>query len=42
MHLFDFIIRIYHDARSPERQKREITYLELILYLAILCSTSLR
>ena len=22
MHLVGFIIRIYHDARSPERQKR--------------------
>jgi len=21
VHLFGFIIRIYHDARSPERQK---------------------
>ena len=23
MHLVDFIIRIYHDARSPERQIRD-------------------
>jgi hypothetical protein len=25
VHLFGFIIRIYHDARSPERQITEIT-----------------
>ena len=25
MHLVDFIIRIYHDARSPERQIWEYT-----------------
>ena len=23
MHLVGFIIRIYHDARSPERQKKK-------------------
>jgi len=26
MHLFGFIIRIYDDARSPERQKRSEVY----------------
>jgi len=26
MHLVDFIIRICHDARSPERQKRQVHY----------------
>jgi len=25
MHLVGFIIRIYHDARSPERQKKKKT-----------------
>jgi len=24
VHLVGFIIRIYHDARSPERQKRKV------------------
>ena len=29
MHLFGFIIRIYHDAQSPERQIRNIHYMHL-------------
>ena len=27
VHLVGFIIRIYHDARSPERQIRDINYI---------------
>jgi len=26
VHLFGFIIRLYHDARSPERQRTSNTY----------------
>ena len=26
VHLFGFIIRIYHDARSPERQKQNTVF----------------
>ena len=31
MHLVGFIIRIYQDARSPERQKRCLFYVEDLL-----------
>ena len=31
MHLVGFIIRIYHDARSPEREKRCLFYVEDLL-----------
>ena len=31
MHLVGFITRIYHDARSPERQTRCLLYVEDIL-----------
>ena len=31
MQIVGFIIRIYHDARSPERQKRYIFYVEDLL-----------
>ena len=33
MHLVGFIIRIYHDARSPERQNLPITFIGLSLKL---------
>ena len=26
MHLFGFVIRIYHDVRSPERQTKNVFY----------------
>ena len=33
MHLVGFIIRIYHDARSPERQNLPITFIRQSLKL---------
>jgi len=33
VHLIGFIIRIYHDARSPERQINELVYVELVGFL---------
>ena len=32
MHLFGFIIRIYHDARLPERQNNSVTLLAYIAF----------
>ena len=29
MHLVGFIIRIYHDARSPERQIEQVTFVNI-------------
>jgi len=31
LHLVGFIIRIYHDARSPERQKKNQLHSQLIV-----------
>ena len=35
MHLVGFIIRIYHDARSPERQMQYLSLLLLLLLLLL-------
>ena len=36
MHLVGFIIRIYHDARSPERQKKKKNiYIYIYIYIYI-------
>jgi len=37
VHLFGFIIRIYHDARSPERQMHYVRYLYIMDYLSACC-----
>ena len=34
MHLVGFIIRIHHDARSPERQKKKKKDLSVVKYIA--------
>ena len=37
MHLVGFIIRIRHDARSPERQKNYFVELKFLYYLRHAC-----
>ena len=37
VHLFDFIIRIYDDARSPDRQMHYFDYLFIMEYISAYC-----
>jgi len=37
VHLVGFIIRIYHDARTPECQKSTTLYIQQLVYVIHLC-----
>ena len=39
MHLIGFIIRIYHDERSPERQIHNCVLIVVLTYFGTYCYT---